>query len=139
MAKEGYVDVVNIANGVKRSMNVNSFKLNQKKFRLADGESLDSALSPKKKDAEPAVSNQGQIVKPNGGLTNENVEVKVSDLDTFTFPEQDLPEEFAPPVAAPDLRPEGLLESLRSQYQVKTGKAPDGRWNVSRLTKEING
>ncbi len=135
MAREQYVDVICIANGVKRSMNVNSFKLNQKKFRLADGQSLESAQDVKKKDVEPAVSRTAS--------TAQTVVIPDMKVETGTFPEQELPSEFAPPtedtIQAPDLSPEALLETLKVQYEEKYGKAPDKRWNVSRLTKEING
>lgn len=119
---ENYVEVELIKNpSVKRTMNVNSFKMNQKKWRLQSGESLTAPV--KKKVVEPAVSKsdfqvpfksgEGQYV----GGAPENSE---SEFVTVTETS------------------DGLIESLRSQYEAKTGKKPDGRWNVSRLTKEIN-
>lgn len=104
MARENYVEVELIKNpSVKRTMNINSFKMNQKKWRLQAGQSLDTA-PVKKKDVEPVV----------------NVEA-FSKVEDTVKPES------------------GVIDALRAQYEAKFGKVPDKRFNISRLTKEING
>lgn len=114
---ENYVEVELIKNpSVKRTMNVNSFKMNQKKWRLQDGESLDAPVV-KKKVVEPAVK---EVVNfPKQELQTDEGFVKVSDtIETNNS---------------------GVIDALRDQYKAKTGKDADKRWNISRLTKEING
>ena len=113
---ENYVEVELIKNpSVKRTMNVNSFKMNQKKWRLQTGESLTAKV--KKKVVEPVVS------KPVLGATSNVVESKPQESEFATITEE---------------TGNGLIESLRDQYKAKSGKDADKRWNVSRLTKEIN-
>lgn len=119
---ENYVEVELIKNpSVKRTMNVNSFKMNQKKWRLQTGESLTAPV--KKKVVEPAAS------KPEIKVTK--IESEGGIVAKALVPES----EFA---TISEETGDGLIESLRAQYEGKTGKKPDGRWNVSRLTKEIN-
>ena len=113
---ENYVEVELIKNpSVKRTMNVNSFKMNQKKWRLQTGESLTAPV--KKKVVEPVAS------KPVLGATSNVVESKPHESEFATITEE---------------TGNGLIESLRDQYKAKSGKDADKRWNVSRLTKEIN-
>lgn len=114
---ENYVEVELIKNpSVKRTMNVNSFKMNQKKWRLQSGESLTAPV--KKKVVEPAAS-KGTVMH--------------ADATWGKLPDVSESEQFA--VITDN---DSVIESLRAQYEAKTGKKPDGRWNVSRLTKEIN-
>ncbi len=115
MARENYVDVELIKNpSVKRTMNINSFKMNTKKWRLQAGESLDASVQVKKKDVEPAVKPQVREV-----VTNDEGFAKVSD-DIETNNDE-------------------VINNLRERYKQRTGKDADKRWNISRLTKEING
>ncbi len=140
MAKEQYVNVINIKNGVKRSMNVNSFKLNQKNYRLADGESLENATDKKKEVVGPVENkplvNESENVTTGG--TNPAITLNVDADDISAFPPvTDASENTTE--QAPDLSPEALLNGLRAQYLEKFGKEADKRFSVQRLTKEING
>lgn len=123
MAREQYVEVESIKNpSVKRLMNVNSFKMNQKKWRLQSGQTLEQALTTKKKDVEP-------VVKP----------VKVVEPETFGNTDEDLLKKPETPFVKVEDEPVSEIDTLRAAYTEKTGKKPDGRWNVERLNKEING
>lgn len=123
MARENYVEVESIKNpSVKRLMNVNSFKMNQKKWRLQSGQTLEQALSTKKKDVEP-VAKPVKAVEPE---IPSNI-----DEDLIAKPE-------TPFVKVGDETP-SELETLRAAYKEKTGNEPDARWKAARLNKEING
>lgn len=121
MAKEQYLMVESIKNpSVKRLMNVNSFKMNQKKWRLQNGQTLEQAT--KKKDVEPVVEQPVKVIEP----------------ETFGNTDEDLLKKPETPFVKVEDEPVSEIDSLRAAYTEKTGKKPDGRWNVERLTKELN-
>jgi hypothetical protein len=129
MAREIYVSVELIKNPtVKRQMNVNSFRMNQKKWRLQDGQTLEQAMTVKKKVVEPAVSKAMFV----GSTIQMEDEFSNVDSDLLKKPETPFVE------VKETNEPTGLIDGLRAEYETKTGKKADGRWNVERLTQKIN-
>lgn len=64
------------------------------------------------------------------GTVAASQEVKKKDVEPvvdeiFAFPIGDVPQETT------------VLSGLQAQYKAKTGKDPDKRWGVNRLTKEL--
>ena len=117
MPRENYVEVELIVNpSVKRTMNINSFRMNQKKWRL-QSQSFETTPVVKKKDVEP-------VVEPFPPFPPFNVDVGKVEEAVSTIEKR---------------MQQTTIDTLRDQYLAKTGNKPDGRWNISRLTKEING
>lgn len=87
--------------------------------------------------ANPTVTRE--VTRKAGDLINKNVWRIVGTAE----PDPEVKKKVVAPVAAkpsePVIEPNGLLTSLRGEYEQVSGKAPDGRWNIARLTKEIKG
>lgn len=110
MAQTNLVTVQNIKNpAVKRQMTVASARMNSRKWRVISEE---QPAEVKKKDVKPA----------EGKLPATSFVKEVSD---------DLPQstDFAKIISE--------KEALQVEYEAKSGKKPDGRWNEGKLRDKI--
>lgn len=114
MATQQLVTVQNIKNpAVKRQMTVASARMNSKKWRVISEE---QPVEVKKKDVKPAV---GKLPEASNSFVSEAHD----DLGKFVPP-------------AKILEP-SEKETLQAEYETKSGKKPDGRWNEGKLREKI--
>lgn len=120
MANE-LVKVELIANpSVTRTMTMASYRNNSHKWRISGAE-LQAAPVVQKKSVEPAV-----------------VEIKSISQDgatAFAAPTQTATE--GSENVTTTIEPTGLIDGLRAQYKAASGKDPDKRWGVKKLSEEI--
>lgn len=116
MAKQDLVTVENIKNpSVKRQMTVASAKFNSKIWRLVDSA---PAVEVKKKDVAPAAVKPSNLPETANSFVNETNEDSSATSADFA-------------------KIESEKETLQAEYEIKSGKKPDGRWNESKLKEKI--
>lgn len=112
MAQQLEVMVQNIKNpAIKRKMTVASARMNSKKWRVISEE---QPVEVKKKDVKPAVGKLPETA--NDDLAKSNL---LSDIKP----------EF--------VKVDSERATLQAEYEAKSGKKPDGRWNEGKLREKI--
>lgn len=126
MAKQELVTVQHVKNnGITRQMTVASAKMNSRLWRIVDP--IQPVAEVKKKDVNPVAAKPGKLVETANSFV-PSVSDANDDLGNFKPPAT----EFATIVEPTE------KENLQAEYEEKSGKAPDKRWNEARLRQEIS-
>lgn len=119
MAKQELVTVENIKNpAVKRQMTVASAKMNGKKWRLVNST---PQAEVKKKDVAPVVESPKAKLPETGNSFVNEMNDDLANSTEFVKITEEVTEK----------------STLQAEYEAKTGKKPDGRWNEGKLKEKI--